>query len=125
MKLENEKNGNHHHNFMPEEKSQPKVIIQKGSEGKSASFGYGGVSKAIAFIKETLGKEGDVVKAVRTSDGGWEIEVEVIEQSEYMKRIGISKPIYDKNIYRVILDKDSNVTSYERKAQKPSGSPQE
>lgn len=110
---------------MPEEKSQPKVTIQKGSEGKSASFGYGGVAKAIAFIKETLDKEGDVVKAVRTSDGGWEVEVEVIEQSEYMKRIGIPKPVYDKNVYRVILDKDSNVTSYERKSQKPGGSQQE
>lgn len=108
---------------MPEEKSQSKVTIQKGSDGKSAS--YGGVTKAVAFIKETLGKEGDVVRAVRTSDGSWEVEVEVIEQSEYMKRIGILKPIYDKNFYRVVLDKDFNVSSYERKSQKPGGSQQE
>lgn len=101
---------------MPEEKSQPKVAIQKNA---------GSIAKAIAFIKETLEKEGDVVRAVKTPDGGWEVEVEVIEQSEYMKRIGIPKPIYDKNVYRVILDKDLNVNSYERKPQKPGGSQQE
>lgn len=95
---------------MPEEKSQPKITIQKSATG---------IAKAIAFIKDTLGEEGRVIKAVKTADGGWEVEVEVIEQSEYMKRIGIPKPVYDKNVYQVIMDKDFNVNSYERKSRTP------
>lgn len=79
-----------------------------------------GIAKAVAFMKELLGKEGDIVKAIKT-DSGWEVEVEVVEQSEYMKRIGIQKPVYDKNIYRVILDRNFELISYERKGQKFSG----
>lgn len=79
-----------------------------------------GIAKAVEFIKEMLDKEGVVIKANKT-DTGWEVEVEVIEQSEYMKRIGIPKPVYDKNVYRVILDQNFDLVSYERKGQKPPG----
>ncbi len=79
-----------------------------------------GIAKAVAFMKEMLGKEGDIVKATKTDDG-WEVEIEVVEQSEYMKRIGISKPVYDKNVYRVLLDRNFELVSYERKSQKSSG----
>jgi hypothetical protein len=79
-----------------------------------------GIAKAVEFMKEMLGKEGDIVKANKT-DNGWEVEIEIIEQSEYMKKIGIPKPVYDKNIYRVILDQNFELVSYERKSQKPSG----
>ena len=88
---------------MPEEKTQSK-----------------GITKAIAFLRDMLGKEGDIVKATKTKDG-WEVEVEVIEQSEYMKKIGIAKPVYDKNAYRVVLDQNFELVSYERKSQKSSG----
>ena len=88
---------------MPEEKPQSK-----------------GITKAVAFLRDMLGKEGDIVKANKT-DKGWEVEVEVVEQSEYMKKIGISKPVYDKNVYRVVLDQNFDIISYERKGQKPSG----
>lgn len=79
-----------------------------------------GIAKAVAFMKEMLGKEGDVVKATKT-DNGWEVEVEVVEQSEYMKRIGIVKPVYDRNVYRVLLDRNFELVSYERKGQKSFG----
>ncbi|KKS38462.1 MAG: hypothetical protein A3G49_05065 [Candidatus Sungbacteria bacterium RIFCSPLOWO2_12_FULL_41_11] len=92
---------------MPEEKTQLKTSSKS-------------IAKAVEFIKEMLGKEGHVIKANKTNEG-WEVEVEVIEQSEYMKKIGISKPVYDKNIYRVILDQNFDLVSYERKGQKPFG----
>lgn len=76
-----------------------------------------GIAKAVSMIKEVLGKEGVIVKAEKT-ERGWEIEVEVVEQSEYMKKIGIPKPVFDKNIYHVILDQNFNLLSYERKGQK-------
>lgn len=76
-----------------------------------------GIAKAVSAIKEILNKEGEVIKATKT-DSGWEIEFEVVEQSEYMKKIGIPKPVYDKNIYYVILDHNFNLLSYERKGQR-------
>lgn len=93
----------------------------------AGKFGTGqakGIAKAVEFIKEMLGKEGVVIKANKI-DKGWDVEVEIIEQSEYMKRIGIPKPVYDKNVYRVILDQNFGLISYERKGQKPSGGPAE
>ncbi len=78
-----------------------------------------GIVKAVEFIKEMLGKEGNIVKAAKT-ESGWEVEVEVIEQSEYMKKI-VPKPVYDRNVYCVILDQNFELVSYERRAQKPFG----
>lgn len=75
-----------------------------------------GIVRAVAFLKEILGKEGDIIKATK-SDTGWEVEIEVVEQSEYMKRIGIAKPVYDKNVYQVVLDQNFDLVSYERKSQ--------
>lgn len=82
--------------------------------------GSKGIAKAVAFLKDVLGKEGDIVKATKKDDG-WEVEIEVVEESNYMKRIGIAKPVYDKNVYRVLLDRNFDLVSYERKSQKPSG----
>lgn len=75
-----------------------------------------GVNSAIEFFKNDLGKEGEVIKAAKLNDGSWEIEIEVIEQNEFMKKIG--KRVYDKNIYALKLDKTYNVVSYGRKAKK-------
>ncbi len=78
-----------------------------------------GIAKAVEFIKEMLGKEGNIVKAAKT-ESGWEVEVEIIEQSEYMKKI-VPKPVYDRNVYCVILDQNFELVSYERRAQRPFG----
>ncbi len=106
------------------QKKQPEAIAFQGDPNVSASQNIlkktNGPAKAIEFIKETLGKEGDIVKAVKT-EGGWDIEIEVVEQSEYMKKIGILKPVYDRNVYHVILDQNFEMVSYERKGQKPFG----
>ena len=111
---------------MPEKKSQLKTNpkkVEKTDPPHQSKLGTGqakGVEKAVEFIKEKFGKEGSIVKAVK-NENGWEVEIEVVEQSEYMKRIGIPKPVYDKNIYRVILDHNFDLISYERKSRKPSG----
>lgn len=76
-----------------------------------------GIFEAVSIAKELLGREGKIVKAEKT-DGGWEIEVEVVEQSEYMKKIGIPKPVYDRDIYLVVLGQDLNLLSYERQGQR-------
>lgn len=75
-----------------------------------------GVNSAMEFLKDELGKEGEVIKVAKSNDGSWDIEIEVIEQSEFMKKIG--KRVYDKNVYALKLDKNYNVVSYGRKAKK-------
>mgnify|MGYP001581566677 CR=1 FL=1 len=95
------------HTAMAEELQQPKA-------------GSPSIAKAAAHMKEVLGKEGNMTKAMKRDDG-WEMEMEVVEQSEFMKKIGIAKPVYDKNIYRVILDRNFELVSYERRSQKPLG----
>lgn len=94
-----------------------KEIRQKTQQLKTGSEG---IAKAATFLKETLGKEGNLIKATKKDDG-WEVEIEVVEPSEYMKRIGIAKPVYDKNIYQVLLDRNFELISYERRGQKPFG----
>lgn len=91
------------------------------AETKQLKADSNGIARAIESIKETLGKEGNLVKAVKIPDGGWEVELEVIEQSDFMKKIGIPKPVYDKNIYRVVLTKSSEISHYERKSQRTGG----
>lgn len=104
---------------MNEEKTQPKT--KQTDTLNKQEFSYeAGVANAVKFLKNILKKEGDLIKAIRTDSEGWEVIIEVVEQSEYMKKLGISKPVYDKNIYCVILDKNCNVISYERKLQKSS-----
>jgi hypothetical protein len=105
-----------------EEKTQSKM--SSSNQSKPGAGQAKSIAKAVEFMKEMLGKEGSIVKANKT-DQGWEVEIEIIEQSEYMKKIGIPKPVYDKNVYRVILDQDFEMVSYERKAQKSFGSPAE
>ena len=51
-----------------------------------------GIARAVSAAKEALDKEGEIVKAIKT-DNGWDVEIEVVEQSEYMKKIGILKPV--------------------------------
>ena len=73
-----------------------------------------GLAKAMESIKKLLGSEGKILRLNKTKQG-WEIEVEVIEASEHMKKIGIPTPVYDKNTYQVILNQDFEVIRYERK----------
>lgn len=76
------------------------------------------IKEIVKFFKETLDADSTVIKTQRANDGGWEAEAEVIETSAHMKKIGVTKPVYDKNFYQINLDKNLNVTSYERKSQK-------
>ena len=106
---------------MTKEKTQLKKEVQfpKESNNSGSARQTKGIAEAVSVAKELLGKEGKIVKAEKTDDG-WEIELEVVEQSEYMKKIGIPKPVYDRDIYLVVLDQDLNLLSYERQGQRPN-----
>ena len=69
------------------------------------------------FLKKTLNP--DDVKVIRATkvDEGWETEAEVYEESSFIKSLGLSTRVRDRNIYLVKLDSDLEVQSYERKSQ--------
>ncbi len=65
------------------------------------------------FLKRIPKKEGVIIKTSKT-DEGWESRVEVIEESEYIKALGIPTTVWDRNIYEVKLNENLEVLSYER-----------
>jgi len=68
----------------------------------------------IEFLKRTLSvKEVKVTKATKVSDG-WDTEAEVFEESSFIKALGLSTRVQDRNIYTVKLNSSLEVESYER-----------
>jgi len=74
--------------------------------------------KAVAeFLKKTLNvKDVKVIKAAKAGDG-WESEAEVYEESSFIKSLGLSTKVQDRNIYAVKLNSALEVESYERAGQ--------
>ena len=78
--------------------------------------------KAVSeFLKKTLSvKDVKVIKASKAGDG-WESEAEVYEESSFIKSLGLSTKVQDRNIYVVKLSGALEVESYERKGTLSSG----
>ena len=93
------------------------------SEFSKKTFKEGGVEMAIEearkvvseFLKKTLSaKDIKVIKEAKVNEG-WETEAEVYEESSFIKSLGISTRVQDRNIYIVKLNNRLEVESYERK----------
>ncbi|MDI6729738.1 MAG: hypothetical protein QMD44_12555, partial [Thermodesulfovibrionales bacterium] len=54
------------------------------------------------FFKKTLGKDSKVIKIAKTSDG-WIGEAEIYEESSFIKSLGLSTRVQDRNIYEIKL----------------------
>jgi hypothetical protein len=66
------------------------------------------------FLKKTLNiKEAKVIKIAKVGEG-WEAEVEVYEESSFIKSLGLPTRIQDRNIYAIKLEDNLEVQSYER-----------
>jgi len=69
------------------------------------------------FLKNTLNvKDAKVIKIAKIGDG-WQAEVEVYEESSFIKSLGLPTRMQDRNIYGVKLNDNLEVQSYERKSQ--------
>ena len=67
------------------------------------------------FLKKALEVEDiKVIKATKVGDG-WESEAEVYEESSFIKSLGLSTRVQDRNIYEVKLNDKLEVQSYEIK----------
>ena len=69
--------------------------------------------KAVSeFLKKALSvKELKVVKATHAGEG-WEAEVEVYEESSFIKALGLHTKVQDRNIYIVRLNNVLEVEGY-------------
>ena len=73
------------------------------------------------FLKRTLSVEdAKAIKIAKTPEG-WEGEVEVYEESAFIKSIGLSTKVKDRNIYKIKVDENLEVQSYERMNAKEAG----
>lgn len=73
------------------------------------------VGKAIRdFFKETLDKDSKVIKVAKSQDG-WIGEVEIYEESAFIKSLGLPTRVQDRNIYEIKLTDNLEVNSYARK----------
>jgi hypothetical protein len=59
-------------------------------------------------------KDLKIVRTTRLTEG-WEAEAEVYEESSFIKALGLPTRVQDKNLYKVRLDTDLEVESYERR----------
>jgi hypothetical protein len=72
------------------------------------------------FLKRTLSVEDTKVVKITKAPEGWEGEVEVYEESSFIKSIGLPTRVKDRNIYTIKVDENLEVQSYERKNAKQS-----
>jgi hypothetical protein len=74
-----------------------------------------GAAKMVStFLKKTLTvKDVKVIMATKVTEG-WETKAEVYEENSFIKSLGCSSKVPDKNYYAVKLNDDLEVESYER-----------
>ena len=82
---------------------------------------------SVALVSSCGGKKSgaakwgdDFCKAAKAGDG-WESEAEVYEESSFIKSLGLSTKVQDRNIYAVKLSSALDVESYERKGTLSAG----
>ena len=66
------------------------------------------------FLKNSLDVEDVKVIGIAKMDDGWEVEAEVYEESSFIKSLGLSTRVQDRNVYIIKLSDSLEVESYER-----------
>lgn len=66
------------------------------------------------FLQRMLGVDSVHVIGAAQVEGVWRVEVEVYEESAFMKSLGLPARAQDRNLYQVTLNGDLEVESYER-----------
>lgn len=71
----------------------------------------------LQFFDKHLGKPGEIIGVCREHEG-WHVDIEVIEESEYMRKHGRNDLMA---IYSVKLNEHCEITCYERKCIRERG----
>ena len=69
----------------------------------------------VEFLKKTLNVKDVTVIKVSKDGEGWESDAEVFEASSFIRSLGLSTKVQDRNIYALKLSDALEVESYERK----------
>jgi len=85
------------------------------TDNRSSIMKIDQVSEAIrSFLEKTFGRDAKVIKITKSEDG-WVGEAEIYEESSFIKSLGLSSRVQDRNTYEVKLTDTLEVTSYARK----------
>ena len=68
--------------------------------------------KVTEFLSRTLKVKDIKIINIFKSDSGWETEAEVYEESSFIKSLGLSTKVQDRNFYNVRLNDNLEVQSY-------------
>ena len=68
------------------------------------------VTEVKSFFEQVLGKEAHVI-GVERSDNGWHVQVETVEESQYMRARALDDIV---GLYEVRIDDNLEIVSYER-----------
>jgi len=72
---------------------------------------------ACEFLKKTLNeKDAKVILAAKTG-AGWEVDVEIYEESSFIKALGLNTKVQDRNIYTVKMNETLEVVFYGKKGE--------
>ena len=72
------------------------------------------VHKAVVeFLEAMFTGESNIISVTKVGQN-WEVLVEVYEESSFIKSIGLSTKVMDRNFYRLELDDQLEVISYVR-----------
>ena len=74
------------------------------------------------FLEKALSVENAKAIKVNHTPGGWEGDIEVYEDSSFIKCIGLPTRVKDRNVYTVKVDENLEVQGYEKK---PANQPRE
>ena len=73
----------------------------------------------VEFLKTNLNVEDVKVIGATKMDDCWEVEAEVYEERSFIKSLGLSTRVQDRNIYVLKLNDCLEVKSYERQREHP------
>ena len=78
--------------------------------------------RIVTFISKELEKEGlpITILEIRKVDEepvAWIARVQIVEESEYIKALGLGTTVYDRNIYELTMDGNLEVLSFNRTGQ--------
>lgn len=76
-------------------------------------------NRIITFVSEELKKKGlpitiIEVRKVNEEPIAWSARVQVVEESEYIKALGLGMTVYDRNIYELTMDENLEILSFNR-----------
>ncbi|QGH36779.1 gas vesicle protein GvpR [Gracilibacillus salitolerans] len=63
------------------------------------------------FFQENIALPHKITSVETLEEGGWRVQIEVLEEKEYMKKYAKDEML---GTYEVLLDEDKEITSYKR-----------